>query len=424
MKSFLEELHRRGMIQDVSDEQGLYSHLGQGPAKAYIGFDPTSTSLTVGNLLPIMMLRLFQECGHRPVVLCGGGTGLVGDPSGKSLERPLLDEADVRYNVDAQLQIFRKLLDFDSPNGAVLINNLDWLGDLGYLQALREAGKHLSVFAMFKKESVQSRQETGMSYAEFSYQFLQAFDFAYLHEHHGVTIQMGGSDQWGNITTGLELIRKMSKNKAPSYGVTSSLLLDRSGVKMGKSTRGAIWMSADKTSPYDLYQYYLNLSDEAAVALVPRLIMDPGVDVTDLMRAAQDTPSERLAQRALADMVTTLLYGTETSSLCESSSRIMFTGRVAELSKIELDVVFASIPAWTVQKSRLTPELRLADLLVTAKVVPSKSEARRLARGGGISINGRVVSDMDSPVVAWELMHDAYLAVRKGAKTWHLVKFV
>ena len=420
--SFQEELYQRGMVKDVSDPAGLSHHLDTGRRRAYVGFDPTSTSLTVGNLLPIMLLRAFQRHGHQPVILCGGGTGLIGDPSGKSLERPLLTPADVEANVAAQRRIFDRLLDSEGEVAPVVLNNLDWLTGMSLLETLRDVGKHLSIFPMFGRETVKNRQAVGgfMSYAEFSYQLLQAYDFYYLHEHHGVTIQMGGSDQWGNITTGFELIRKMADGAdVDVYGLTAPLLLNPDGSKMGKSELGAVYLTEDHTSPYLLYQYFVNLTDETAETLVPWMVDIPLDTVAEVLAEHRSDPAARIAQTHLARHVVTLLHGAETCASCEAASRIMFGGDVRELSRDALVTAFSHVPSVTVP----TPDdLDFVQLLVDLGVAPSKSRVRGLIESGGIQVNGETFAP-GATLSPDDLLHGEFTLVRRGKKEWYVIQF-
>ena len=424
--SFQEELHRRGMAKDVSDAAGLSQHLASGQRRAYVGFDPTSTSLTVGNLLPIMLLRAFQRHGHRPVVLAGGGTGLIGDPSGKSLERPLLEPSDVEANLNFQRPIFEKLLDFDGNASAEILNNLAWLGELSLLPTLRDIGKHLSIFSMFAKDVVRTRQAEGgfMSFAEFSYQLLQAYDFYFMFANHGVTIQMGGSDQWGNITTGIDLIQKMhSEYRVEAYGLTAPLLTDTRGVKMGKSELGAVYLTADKTSPYLLYQYFVNLSDEFAAMILPWMVDIPLATVTDALHEAGDDRSSRLVQVMLADHVVGLLHGEGVAQLARDASRSLFEKGVRAMSREELLLAFAHVPSLVIETSpEAIASIDLQQILVDLGVTPSRKRARALLEDGGVTLNGEAMG-IDTRLTPTDLLYNEFAVVRRGTKTWFVVRF-
>jgi len=437
---FLDELKWRGMFYQCTDEAGLRKHLadtGQHVRRAYIGFDPTADSLTIGNMVTIMMLAHFQRAGHAPVVVSGGGTGLIGDPSGKSAERQLLTEERARANVEGQAKIYAKLLDFSAgaANRATIVNNIDWLGKLGYIEALRDVGKYFSVNAMIQRDSVRDRlenREQGISYTEFSYMILQAYDFAHLHKTMGVTLQMGGSDQWGNIVAGNELIRKDATRasgrqgaepKEPeSFGLTTPLITKADGGKFGKTESGAIWMTADKTSPFAFYQFWLNASDEDVPKFLKIFTFMSQDEVNSLLATHASNPGAREAHRALARHVTELLHGKSEVENAENAAKALFSGEIAGLPEATLREVLASAPGSTHDRATLGAGVPLLDLLVTTKLAASKREAKEFLAGGSVSVNGRKAGAEDK-VTSADLLHGSMIALRRGKKSWHLTRW-
>ena len=446
---FISTMKSRGLLHQVTDETALGAHLASAPADAprlaYVGFDPTADSLTIGNLVPIMMLVHWQRAGHKPVVLSGGGTGLIGDPSGKSAERDLLSEDKVRANVDGQLRIFGKLLDCAPGRcGAHIVNNVDWLAKLGYIQVLRDVGKHFSINQMIQRDSVKSRldnREQGMSYTEFSYMILQAYDYLYLRTQWQslglpgpVTMQMGGSDQWGNIVSGIDLIRRHlaatgdhaagTEAAAPAaFGLTAPLVTKADGGKFGKSEAGAVWLTADRTSPFAYYQFWLNAAD-ADVGRFLRTFTLLDIDTIANLEAAIITdPGARAAQRALARGATELLHGKAEMDKAESAAAALFSGDIAGLSLATLLEVLAGAP--TVNLARAAIEagdgLGVADLLVAAAVCKSKGEARTALEQNSITING-VKATLADKLTPSSLLHNQLIAIRRGKKNWTVVK--
>ncbi|MGQ0627361.1 MAG: tyrosine--tRNA ligase [Phycisphaerales bacterium] len=442
---FLRELEWRGFIHQSTDLPGLDAHLSGGSRKAYVGFDPTSDSLTIGNLIPIMLLGHFQRAGHTPVVLAGGGTGLIGDPSGKSAERELRTREQVAANVRSQMRIFSRILDFSdgSPCRALVVNNLDWLAGLTYLDALRDIGKHFSVNMMIQKDSVRERlnnREQGISYTEFSYMLLQAYDFAHLHRTLGITLQMGASDQWGNIVAGSDLIWSMLRvthegdwethqaelrqsNATIPFGLTTPLLTKADGGKYGKTESGAVWLTADRTSPFALYQFCLNTADADIETLLKKLTFLTRPEVESLIAEHASNPGARAPHRALARALTAMLHGEAERDRAEAAAGALFSGDVAGLPLDTLSEVFAAAPSTTHPKARLDGEgLALLDLLVESGVCKSKSEARQALTDGSISVNGKKAAPADRLSPA-HLLHDRLLALRRGKKNWHLTRW-
>lgn len=422
---FLAELRWRKLIHQATDEAGLASHLAGGRRKAYIGFDPTADSLTVGNLVPIMLLARFQRCGHTPVVLMGGGTGLIGDPSGKSAERQLMTRERVAANVEAQKKIFSRVIDFGGGR-AELVNNLDWLGPLTFLDALRDVGKHFSVNAMIQRDSVRDRlhnRDQGISYTEFSYMILQAYDFLHLFEKGGVTLQMGASDQWGNIVAGLDLIsRRNPVEVGEAFGLTTPLITKADGGKFGKSESGAVWLSSDRTSPYAFYQFWLNAAD----ADIPKFILTYtlwGREETEAVIAAHGAnPAAREANRKLARHMTELLHGPTEADAAEAAARALFAGDIAALPPALLDEALASAPSSTHDKASLGAGVPVVDLLVTVQLAQSKREAKEFLASGSVTVNGRKVGPEDR-VATSDLLHGRVIALRRGKKHWHVTRW-
>jgi tyrosyl-tRNA synthetase len=426
---FLNELAWRGLIHQTTDEPGLRDHLRTGVRTAYIGYDPTADSLTIGNLVTIMLLVHFQRAGHRPLVVCGGGTGLIGDPSGKSAERELRTKEQVAANVQSQRRIFERLLDFSPscPNAAGMVNNLDWLGSLSYLDALRDIGKHFSVNVMIQKDSVRERlnnREQGISYTEFSYMILQAYDFQHLHERHGVTLQMGGSDQWGNIVAGGDLIRRHAQGSPVSaFGLTTPLVTKADGTKFGKTEGGAVWLTADRTSPYAYYQFWLNASDDDAERFLKTFTLLSREEIEATLLQHRANPGLRTAQRALARNATDLLHGEAARNQAEHAAAALFSGDLADLPADLLDEVFAAAPSSQHAKADLEGEgVALIDLLASTSLAQSKGQAKQSLQEGSVSVNGRKATPADRLKTS-DLLHGRVIALRRGKKTWHVTRW-
>jgi tyrosyl-tRNA synthetase len=419
----LEDLAARGLVYQETNALGLKEHLAT-PRRVYCGFDPTKDSLTIGNLVPILVLRRFQQAGHQPIVIMGGGTGMIGDPSGKDAERQILATEQIAANVAGQRPIFERLLDFGGDNPALLLDNASWLGKLGYLEVLRDVGKHFSVNAMLQKDSVRERlenREQGISYTEFSYMLLQAYDFSHLFAEHGVTLQVSGSDQWGNVVAGVDLIRRTQQREA--FGLTHPLVTKADGGKFGKTESGAVWLTENYTSPYAFYQFWLNTSDADLDRYLKIFTLLPIEEIARLLGEHAADPGRRVAHRALAANVTELLHGEAARIQAEAVTLALFSGDVAKLSSAALNEVFKNAPSISLPKSRLSGEGMLAvDLLVEASVVKSKREARELLSTGAISVSSRK-AELDTRVTEeWLLAGDMAL-VRRGKKTWHVVRF-
>lgn len=423
MTDLFEDLAYRGLIHQETDREGLRAHAAV-PRRVYCGFDPTASSLTIGNLVAILLLRRFQEAGHTPVVVMGGGTGMIGDPSGKEAERALRSREEIDANVSGQRPIFERILRFDGPNAATVTNNADWLAKVSFLEMLRDVGKHFSVNVMIQRDSVRRRleeREQGISFTEFSYLLLQAFDFRHLFDEKGVTIQVAGSDQWGNIVAGIDLARKT--RQVELYGLTAPLVTKADGTKFGKTETGAIWLTADRTSPYAFYQFWLNTLDDDVARYLKIFTLLPRERIESLIAEHQKDPGARAAHRALAAHVTELVHGPDGLEHAEAASRALFSGDVRGLSEAMLAEVFESMPVTVHDLAILDGEgVLLVDFLVTANVAKSKREAREFLTSGAVSVNGAKVGP-ESRLVASDLLHGRLALVRRGKKTWHVARF-
>jgi tyrosyl-tRNA synthetase len=422
MKNFIEELRWRGMIHDVMPNTEEY--LNKQSTAGYIGFDPTAASLHIGNLATIMLLKQFQLAGHKPIALVGGATGMIGDPSGKSAEREFLSEETLKHNQVSIKKQLEKFLDFHSGNNAAeIVNNYDWFRNISFLDFLREAGKHLTVNYMMAKDSVKKRLETGISFTEFSYQLLQGFDFYYLYKHKNVRLQMGGSDQWGNITAGTELIRR--KDGGEAFALTAPLVTKADGTKFGKSEGGNVWLDASLTSPYQFYQFWLNVSDEDATKLIRVYTLLDKSAIEALEAEHAPAPHMRVLQKALAKEVTILVHSEEEFTKAVEASEILFgkgtTDTLRSLDEKTLLAVFEGVPKVEVKKEALQTDVAsFLSLHTQSLIFPSKSEARRMISGGGVSINKEKVENADQSM-SFDLVQNKYLVVQKGRRNYYLV---
>mgnify|MGYP001820854617 CR=1 FL=1 len=425
MQDFVAELKWRGMIHDIMP--GTEEQLRQELTSAYIGFDPTADSLHIGNLVQMMLLVHLQKCGHKPYALVGGATGMVGDPSGKSAERQLLEEEQLRYNescIKSQLSYF---LDFESgENAAEMINNYQWFKEMGFIEFLRDVGKHISVNYMMAKESVKSRLETGLSFTEFSYQLMQGYDFYWLYQHHGVKLQMGGSDQWGNIVTGTEIIRRKSGGEA--FALTTPLVTKADGSKFGKTEQGNVWLDPQRTSPYQFYQFWLNCADDDARRLIRIFSTNEQEEIQQLEQQHMENPNLRILQKALAQEITVRVHSEQEYQNAVKASQILFGKSTQEelqqIGEQMLLEVFEGVPQVTISKTTLNHQLNVTDFLseiTEGNIFKSKGEARRMISGGGVSINKTKIVDASDPM-NFELINNKYLLVQKGKKNYFLVK--
>jgi tyrosyl-tRNA synthetase len=419
----LDELDARGLVADVTDRAGLAALLSKERVTFYCGYDPTASSLHVGNLVPLVVQARLQRDGHEPIVLVGGATGMIGDPSGKSIERNLLGDDELDANVAGIRKQLERFLDFaPGPNAAKIVNNADWTRGVGYLEFLRDVGKYLTVNYMMAKDSVRARLEgeAGISYTEFSYMLLQAFDFVHLAKAHGCRLQVGGSDQYGNITAGCELSRKMGGSQL--FGLTQPLLLDSSGQKMGKTSTGErIWLDPELTSPYAFYQYWLNVADEDAARFLKLFSSSSLVEVGELVRGHDADRSQRLAQRELARTLTTWVHGEREIARIEEASRVMFGGSLDGVRDDTLTLLAQVVPVVEIQRADLAAGIGIVDLL-SRTVAESKSAARRLVQQGGAYVNNVRISDVEHKVSIDDLVTPTMLVVRGGRKDYRLVR--
>lgn len=420
------ELAWRGLINQVTDESYVPQWLATGRRVVYAGFDPTADSLHVGHFLPLMMLRRFQRAGHQPIALVGGATGMIGDPSGKSEERNLLSVEALRANVASLEQQMRQLLDFTaSARPAILVNNYDWMATFSYLEFLRDVGKNVPVNVMTAKDSVKSRlerTEAGLSYTEFSYMLLQAFDFVQLNEQFGCELQVGGSDQWGNITAGIDLARRM--RAVQLYGLTLPLLTRSDGAKMGKTEAGAVWLSPDKTSPFAFYQYWMNVADADAGRCLRLLTELPREEIEALDQSRENEPHLRQSQRALAQSLTRLVHGESGLAAAERATQALFGAEIADLTDRELLEIFADVPSQELSVDRLTGEgLELTEALVLAGLAKSKGEARRTIQQGGAYVNNRRRAELSDRLSTSDLAGETIAVLRSGKKRFALLRF-
>jgi len=422
MANVFDELTWRGLVQDVTE--GAAEALGRERLTAYIGFDPTASSLHVGSLLTVMCLARLQRFGHTPIALVGGATGMIGDPSGKSQERVLQSLEQIAENVVGIRAQLERFLDFGAgSNRARLVNNADWLGPISLLTFLRDVGKHFTVNFMLQKESVSRRLETeeGISYTEFSYLLLQAYDYLHLFDREDCRLQMGGSDQWGNITAGIDLIRKL--RAAKSHGLVWPLMKTASGVKFGKTEAGTIWLDPQRTSPFRFYQFWLNTDDRDVAAYLKFFTFLDQSAVAELEEAVRTVPERRDAQRALAREVTTIVHGAEHNSRAEHASELLFGERITDLTADDVLAVFEDVPSTDVPADEIDRDgIGIIDLLVRAQAAPSKSEARRLVQGGGVYVNNRRVADPQARLSRGETIGGRVFLLRKGQKQQYIVR--
>lgn len=419
----LEELKWRGLLQDFTP--GLDALLSKEKVKGYAGFDPTADSLHIGNLVPVTLLTHFQRYGHFPVVLMGGATGMIGDPSGKSQERKLLTKEEINYNLTCQKNQLERFLDFNSKsNPAELVNNYSWFERMNFLDFLRDAGKHITISYMMAKDSVKNRLETGISFAEFSYQMIQGYDFYYLHKNKNIQVQMGGSDQWGNMLTGTELIRRMEGKEAHVF--TAPLITKADGSKFGKSEGGNIWLSAERTSPYKFYQYWLNISDQDASRYIKIFSFSSEEEITSIVENHLKAPHERLLQKALAGEITERIHSRSELQHAITASNILFgqstTDDLLSLSDNQLEDIFSDVPQFIINNSDLNNNLGIVELLTEkTSIMSSKAEARRMLQANGLSINKEKVEE-NKQIGFSDFINNRFLIVQKGKKNYFLVK--
>jgi tyrosyl-tRNA synthetase len=430
----MDDLRWRGLVHQTTDDAGLGAWLEAKPRTVYVGFDPTADTLHVGSLLPVMLLRRFQQAGHRPIALVGGATGMIGDPSGKSQERNLLSKDELARNVAGLRAQMERFLDFEAgENSAMLVNNFDWIGPWSFLEFLRDVGKNFPVNVMLAKDSVKSRlgrdddsqgEQSGMSYTEFSYMLLQAYDFVHLHDTFGCELQAGGSDQWGNITAGIDLARRM--RGVQLYGMTCPLLTKADGSKMGKTEQGAVWLAADQTSPYQFYQYWINV-DDADVGRCLRMLTELArVEIESLDAARTADAARRESQTRLAEELTRLVHGADGLAAAQRATAIFFGAEISNLSDAQLTEIFADVPSKSLSREQLQAAggLPIVDALVSAGLAKSKGDARRTVEQGGAYVNNRRVDGIETRLTAADLASETVMVLRSGKKKYALLRFV
>ncbi|MEJ7540481.1 tyrosine--tRNA ligase [Staphylococcus intermedius] len=418
VNALLEELSWRGLVYQQTDEAGIEELLNKEEVKIYCGADPTADSLHIGHLLPYLTLRRFQEAGHRPIVLVGGGTGMIGDPSGKSEERVLQTEAQIDKNVRGIQKQMEQLFDFNVENGPILVNNYDWLSQISLIEFLRDYGKHVGVNYMLGKDSIQTRLETGISYTEFTYTILQAIDFGHLNRVHDCKIQIGGSDQWGNITSGIELMRRMY-GVTDAYGFTIPLVTKADGKKFGKSESGTVWLDAEKTSPYEFYQFWINTSDDDVIKFLKYFTFLSKADIEALETSVKEEPHLRKAQTTLAEHVTRFIHGEDALAEAQRISQALFKGDLKSLSADEIKAGFKDVPQVTLSKETTN----LVEALVETKISSSKRQAREDVTNGAIYINGERQQDLDYTLSNEDRYDDTFTIIRRGKKKYFMVNY-
>ncbi len=425
LMNLIAELQERNLVQDIMP--GTEEQLNKGMTAGYIGFDPTADSLHVGSLLPITLLMRMQRAGHKPYALIGGATGMIGDPSGKSQERNLLDIETIQHNCDGIRKQLERFLDFSgsSPNAAVMVNNYDWFKDFSFLDFIRDIGKHISVNYMMAKDSVKNRLETGMSFTEFTYQLIQGYDFYHLNKNQNVLLQIGGADQWGNMVTGTELIRR--KGGADAFAFTCKLITKSDGSKFGKSESGNIWLDRERTSPYQFYQFWMKLPDADAAKMALVFSFKPVADIKALIAEHETAPHQRKLQKAIAEEMTIMVHSEEDLSFAKQASDILFGQSSVEilrsLNEKQLLEVMEGVPQVTGSRADLVSGIDLISFLADNGVFPSKGEARKMLQNGGISINKEKVTAQDHKIAEGHLLNDKYLLIQKGKSNYTLAMF-
>lgn len=416
----LQDLEFRGLINQVTDREGLEEKLNGGKTAFYCGFDPTADSLHVGHLLVIMTMRRMQQAGHQPIPLVGGGTGMIGDPSGKKAERTLNELSVVQgwsEKIKNQLSMF---LDFEaSENPAKMANNYDWLGGMNIISFLRDVGKYFPLNYMLAKDSVESRLEAGISFTEFTYMILQSYDFLQLYRQEGCRLQLGGSDQWGNITAGLELIRKAGEEER-AFGLTIPLVTKSDGTKFGKTEGGAIWLDSEKTTPYEFYQFWINTDDRDVIKFLKYFSFKSHEEINDLIAQVESAPEKRAAQKALAEELTALVHGDHALEQAIKISQALFSGQLSELTGAEIEQGFKDVPSFVMESKE---DIGLIDLLVASKISPSKRQAREDITNGAISINGERCQDLEKIVGSSSRIDDRFVVIRRGKKKYFLIRY-
>lgn len=417
--NLLDDLKWRGLLYQQTDEEGMAKLLGEQKVSLYCGVDPTADSMHIGHIVPLLTLRRFQLHGHRPILLIGGATGMIGDPSFRADERQLQTEAQVDENVKCLTVQLERLFDFADENGARLVNNKDWMGPMSAIGFLRDYGKLLNVNYMLGKENVASRLETGISFTEFTYMLIQGIDFKHLYDHFGCRVQIGGSDQWGNITTGLEIIRKTHEEETKAFGITIPLVTKSDGTKFGKTAGGAVWLDAAKTSPYEFYQFWINAADADVVHYLKIFTFLDRSEIEELERSVADEPHLRKAQKTLAEEMTRLIHGQESLDQAIRISTALFSGDLKKLTTSEMKDAFKDVPTFQMAKQ----DHNIVELLVEAGISPSKRQAREDVTNGAISLNGDKVTDTAHEVSSEDRLEDEFMIVRRGKKKYTMIMF-
>ncbi|MDC2864939.1 MULTISPECIES: tyrosine--tRNA ligase [unclassified Bacillus (in: firmicutes)] len=417
--NILQDLEFRGLINQQTDAEGLQELLEKESVKLYCGFDPTADSLHIGHMLPILILRRFQQAGHQPIALVGGATGLIGDPSGKKAERTLNEKETVAFFSERIKEQLSNFLDFNKEgNPATIANNYDWIGSLDLITFLRDIGKNFGLNYMLAKDTVASRLETGISFTEFSYMILQSYDFLNLYQTHGCRLQIGGSDQWGNITAGLELIRK-SEEDAKAFGLTVPLVTKSDGTKFGKTEGGAVWLDPEKTTPYEFYQFWINTDDRDVVKYLKYFTFLSHEEILELEKQVAEAPEKREAQKALASEMTKLVHGAEALEQAIKISAALFSGSVAELTAAEIEQGFKDVPS----VERSVEDALLVDVLVESKISPSKRQAREDITNGAVYVNGERTQELDYMVTEKDRIEGKFTIIRRGKKKYFLIRY-
>lgn len=420
MASLLDDLRWRGIVYQETDAEGMEEVLSKEKISLYCGVDPTADSMHIGHLLPFLTLRRFQQHGHRPIVLVGGATGLIGDPSGKKEERQLQTMEQVDLNAQGIKKQLKKIFEFEGDNGAVMTNNFDWAGPMDLITFLRDYGKNIGVNYMLAKDTVSSRLDTGISFTEFTYTILQAIDFYHLYENLDCKLQIGGSDQWGNITTGLEMIRKMSGEGAKAYGMTIPLVTKADGTKFGKTEGGAIWLDPKKTTPYEFYQFWINTADADVLKYLKFFTFLDRAEIEALEASVKEEPHLRKAQKALAEEMTRLIHGEESLQQAIRITEALFSGDVKSLSADEIEQGFKDVPSYEHAEEE---ESGLVDVLVAAKISPSKRQAREDIQNGAVSINGERVTDLQYTLDESDKLGGKFTIIRRGKKKYYMIQY-
>ncbi len=418
--NLLEELEWRGVIYQQTDEEGLKELLSKEKISLYCGVDPTADSMHIGHLLPYLTLRRFQKYGHRPIILVGGATGMIGDPSGKREERKLQSEETIKKNVEAIKKQMEKIFDFEGENGAIMVNNYDWTGSMDVITFLRDYGKNIGVNYMLAKDTIASRLESGISFTEFAYTILQGMDFYHLYKNYDCKMQIGGSDQWGNITTGLEMIRKLEPEGAKVFGLTIPLVTKADGTKFGKTESGAVWLDPEKTTPYEFYQFWINTADADVIKYLKYFTFLSKEEIEALEKSVKTEPHMRKAQRALAEEMTRFIHGEEALQQAIKISEALFSGNVKELTAAEIEQGFKDVPSHEFKDGG---EMGIVDLLVQAGIVSSKRQAREDVANGAIYINGERMNDINYVISEADRIEGKFTIIRRGKKKYFLIRY-